>query len=221
MAELFAEFDIIGAFWMTIRLTLGAAAGALVIGTIIAIFRLSPVPLLQWLGAAYVNLLRNTPLTLIILFCQLGLYVNLGLRFSDNIRENGFWLGTLGLAVYTASFVCEALRSGVNTVPVGQAEAARSLGLGFGQTLRYVILPQAFRAAITPLANVVIALTKNTTVVSVIGVAEISYLMADMTEQRPDLILVIFLIVALGFVILTLPLGLGLTALSRRMAVKR
>ena len=106
-------------------------------------------------------------------------------------------------------------------MPVGQAEAARSLGLGFRQTLTQIVLPQAFRAAIVPLGNTLIALTKNTTVVSVIGVAEISYLQAQVIEDRPDAIMTFFLIVALGFVILTLPTGLFFTRLATRMEVKR
>lgn len=221
MGELLAQFDVLGAFWMTIRLTVLAALGALVIGTFVAVLRLSPVPLARWLGAAYVTLVRNTPLTLIVVFCQLGLYVNLGVKASDDVKTNAFWLGLIGLSTYTAAFVCEALRSGVNTVPVGQAEAARSIGLGFGQTLRYVVLPQAFRAAIAPLGSVLIALTKNTTVLSVIGVAEIAYLMADMVEQRSDLVYAVFGIVAVGFVLLTLPMGMLFTWLSRRWVVVR
>ncbi len=226
MAELLSTFDVLGAFWMTIKLTVLSALGALIIGTLVAVMRLSPVPLLRGMGTAYVNVVRNTPLTLAIVFCRLGLFVNLGIQVADpmsptSIADTNFRLGIIGLSFYTASFVCEALRSGVNTVPVGQAEAARSIGLGFVQTLSHVVLPQAFRAAITPLTNVLIALTKNTTVVSVIGVAETAYLMSSMIENRSDQLYLIFAIFAIGFVILTLPLGVGLTSLSRRWAVKR
>jgi glutamate transport system permease protein len=147
--------------------------------------------------------------------------VNLGLNLSSDLARNNILWAIVGLSVYHAAFVCEALRSGVNTVPVGQAEAARSVGLTFGQSLREVLLPQAFRGAITPLGNTLIALTKNTTVATAIGVAEISGLMKEMQEFRPDLILWIFLIVAVGFVILTLPVGLLTTYLSNRLAVKR
>ena len=115
-----------------------------------------------------------------------------------------------------AAFVAEALRSGINTVPKGQAEAARAIGLDFTTSLTNVVLPQTFRGAIAPLGNVMIALTKNTTVVATIGVAEASYLMKGMIEFRPDLIYVIFGIMAAGFVILTLPLGILFTTLSRR-----
>ncbi len=226
MADLLTKFDVLGAFWMTIVLTFFAAIGSLVIGTVVAIMRVSPVAIARTLGAGYVNTVRNTPLTLIIVFCNLGLYVNLGVKLANPasqsfIIDNNIRLGILGLSVYHAAFVCEALRSGINTVPPGQAEAARSVGLTFSQNLRYVVLPQAFRGAITPLGNTLIALTKNTTVVSAIGVAEASYVMASMIEFRPDVLTLVFLIFALGFVILTLPMGLLITWMSRRLAVKR
>ena len=117
--------------------------------------------------------------------------------------------------------MAEAIRSGVNTVPLGQAEAARAIGLPFLKTLRYVVLPQAFRGAIAPLGNVLIALTKNSTVASVIGVTEASAVMKVMMENRPDVIFVVFGIFAVGFVILTLPVGVLFTSMSKRLAVKR
>ncbi len=126
----------------------------------------------------------------------------------------------LGLAVYTAAFVCETVRSGVNTVPLGQAEAARSLGLTFQQNLRIVLLPQAFRAVIAPLGSVLIALTKNTTIASAIGVAEAALLMKEMVENQAALLL-ISAIFAAGFVILTLPMGLLFGWLGKRWAVAR
>ena len=121
----------------------------------------------------------------------------------------------LGLTVYTASFVCETVRSGVNTIPLGQAEAARSLGLTFGQNLRMILLPQAFRAVIIPLGSVLIALTKNTTIASAIGVAEAALLMKEMIENTAAL-LTVGAIFALGFVVLTLPLGLFFGWLGKR-----
>ena len=126
----------------------------------------------------------------------------------------------LGLTVYTASFVCETVRSGVNTVPLGQAEAARSLGLTFGQNLRIVLLPQAFRSVIIPLGSVLIALIKNTTIASAIGVGEAALLMKGMIENEAAL-LVIGTIFAIGFVILTLPTGLFFGWLGKRLAVAR
>lgn len=220
--------QIIRAFWTTIQLTFFAAIGALILGTFLAAMRLSPVPMLRTLGTAYVNVVRNTPpLTLIILFfCSFGLAQTLGVTLADpksptSIADSNFRLAALGLTLYTASFVCETVRSGVNTIPLGQAEAARSLGLTFGQNLRIILLPQAFfRAVIIPLGSVLIALVKNTTIASAIGVAEAALLMKEMIENTAAL-LVVGTIFAIGFVILTLPLGLLFGWLGKRLAVAR
>src|ERR1041384_5661760 len=165
--------------------------------------RLAPVPVLNWIGTTYVNVIRNTPLTLIILFCSFGLSQTLRITVTSQnsstfIVDSNFRLAVLGLTVYTAAFVCETVRSGVNTVPLGQAEAARSLGLTFGQNLRMILLPQAFRAVISPLGSVLIALVKNTTIASAIGVAEAALLMKSMIENEAAL-LTIGAIFATGF----------------------
>jgi glutamate transport system permease protein len=217
--------QVLEAFWTTIQLTVFSAVGALILGTVLAAMRLAPVPMLNWLGTTYVNVVRNTPLTLIILFCSFGLAQTLGVTFVDSnsptsIEDSNFRLAVLGLTVYTASFVCETVRSGVNTIPLGQAEAARSLGLSFGQNLRIILLPQAFRAVIIPLGSVLIALTKNTTIASAIGVAEAALLMKEMIENTAAL-LTVGAIFALGFVVLTLPLGLFFGWLGKRFAVAR
>ena len=221
MGELFAEYNIFAAFGMTILLTITAAIGSLIIGTIVAILRLAPVAVFQRTGAFYVNTVRNTPLTLIIIAANIVMAVNLGFNFSEDLARNNIIWAIIALSIYHAAFVCEAIRSGVNTVPVGQAEAARSIGLTFGQSLREVVLPQGFRGAITPLGNTLIALTKNTTVATAIGVSEIAGLMSEMIEFRSDLLLPIFLVVAIGFIILTLPVGILTTDLSNRLVVKR
>ena len=225
MVEILEKYDVLAAFWMTVYLTFFAAIGSLLIGTVLAVMRVSPVGVLRGLGAFYVNTVRNTPLTLILLFCVLGvLYVlQVPLAPTDSptsVRDNAIRWAIVGLSVYHAAFVCEALRSGVNTVDRGQAEAARAIGLTFPQSMREVILPQAFRGAIAPLGSVLIALTKNTTVASIIGVAEASGLMKTIIENETASVTV-FLVFAIGFVILTLPVGVLFTSLSRRLAVKR
>ena len=225
MVEILEKYDLLAAFGMTVYLTFFAAIGSLVLGTVLAVMRVAPVGVLRGLGAFYVNTVRNTPLTLILLFCVLGvLYVlQVPLAPTDSptsVRDNAIRWAIVGLSVYHAAFVCEALRSGVNTVDKGQAEAARAIGLTFPQSMREVILPQAFRGAIAPLGSVLIALTKNTTVASIIGVAEASGLMKTIIENETASVAV-FLVFAIGFVILTLPVGLLFTSLSRRLAVKR
>lgn len=222
LGALLTQYDVLGAFFMTIKLTLAGALGALLIGTVVAVCRVSPVAVLQKVGAWYVTIFRNTPLTLIIALCFLGLNNVLAIQLApDSIVENGFRWAVVGLSVYHASFVAEAIRSGVNTIPAGQAEAARSIGLSFGPALRHVILPQAFRGAIAPLGNTLIALTKNTTVAATIGVTEAAYLMRNMIEFSPNHLYAVFFLMAAGFVILTLPMGVLFTWLSNRLAVAR
>ncbi|MFT4201651.1 amino acid ABC transporter permease [Gordonia sp. (in: high G+C Gram-positive bacteria)] len=213
------------AFATTLKLTAVSAVGALVWGIVLAGMRVSPVPVMRVFGTWYVNIVRNTPLTLIVLFCSLGLYTNLsialapaGPHFVDN---NNFWLAVLAFVLYTATFVCETLRAGFNTVPIGQAEAARSLGLGFVQVFGVIVLPQALRSVIAPMGSVLIALTKNTTIASVIGVAEAALLMKTQIENHANLVLAIFAIIAVGFMIITLTEGLVFGWLADRFAVKR
>ncbi|MFD5597641.1 amino acid ABC transporter permease [Streptomyces griseorubiginosus] len=225
MFDFISDYDdpsLLGAFWMTVKLTFFSGIGSLVWGTLLAAMRVSPVPLMRGFGTAYVNIVRNIPLTVIIVFTSLGLadIFRITLGAGDDVKVMSFRLAILGFIVYTAAFVCEAIRSGINTVPLGQAEAARAIGLNFSQTLRLIVLPQAFRSVIGPLANVLIALTKNTTVAAAIGVAEAAYLMKTMIENEAQTLL-IGAVFAFGFVVLTLPTGLFLGWLSKRLAVKR
>lgn len=214
------------AFWTTIKLTVYSAIGSLVFGTLLTAMRVSPVGILRSLSAFYINTVRNTPLTLVILFCSFGLYQNLGLQLASRdsstfLADQNFRLAVLGFILYTSCFVAESLRSGINTVHFGQAEAARSLGLSFGQTFSTIIFPQAWRAALVPLGNTLIALTKNTTIASAIGVAEASLLMKSTIEFHANELFVIFGVFAIGFIILTLPTGLIIGRAAEKMAVKK
>ncbi|MER7046820.1 amino acid ABC transporter permease [Streptomyces jumonjinensis] len=216
------QYDLLGAFWVTVRLTVYSAIGSLIWGTLLAGMRVGPIPLMRAFGTGYVNVVRNTPLTIVVVGCSLGLHQTLQITFGGgDSADIGFRMAVLGLVAYTGTFVCEALRSGINTVPMGQAEAARALGLGFFQVLTLIILPQAFRSVVAPLANVLIALTKNTTVASAIGVAEASLLMKEMIENEANALFAIFAVVAFGFMVLTLPTGLLLGWVAKRVAVKR
>ncbi len=216
------RYDLFGAFWTTVQLTVFSAIGSLILGTVLAAMRVSPVPIMRAFGTVYVHIFRNTPLTLIIIACSQLLALTLGMTMWADVGTDSqaFRLAVLGFVVYTSTFVCEALRSGINTVPVGQAEAARALGLSFTQVLTLIVLPQAFRSVVAPLANVLIALTKNTTVAAAIGVSEAALLMREMIEQEAQLIPIAVLF-AFGFIVLTLPTGLLLGRLSKRVAVKR
>jgi glutamate transport system permease protein len=214
-------YNLLGAFWVTVQLTVYSAIGSLIWGTMLAAMRVSPVPLMRGFGTAYVNIVRNIPLTVIIVFTSLGLFQTLSISLgAKDFTTINFRLAVLGLITYTSAFVCEALRSGINTVPVGQVEAARAIGLSFPQVLRLIVLPQAFRSVVAPLANVLIALTKNTTVAATIGVAEAALLMREMIENEAQLIL-ISVTFAFGFICLTLPTGLFLGWVSKKVAVRR
>ena len=221
MREILNDYDVLGAFWGTIQLSILGTIGSLILGTIVAILRLSPVRFLQWIGTWYVNTFRNTPLTLLMVFSILGLSFILGIQLNTtDISSNVFRWAAVMLSVYHGAFICEALRSGVNTVPAGQSEAARAIGLTFGQSMRHVLLPQAFRGSIAPIGSTIIALIKNSTVAAVIGAGEAANLMSVVIENEGSGFSV-FLTFAIGFVILTLPLGLLFTSMSRRLAVKR
>lgn len=214
------------AFWLTIKLTLWSALGSMILGTILTAMRVSPVGILRFLATTYITIVRNTPLTLVVLFCSFGLYQTLGVTLASResatfLIDNNVRLAMVGFILYTSAFVAESLRSGINTVDFGQAEAARSLGLSFTQIFSTIVFPQAVRAAIVPLGNTLIALTKNTTIASVIGVAEASLLMKSTIEFHASQLFVIFLIFAAGFIILTLPMGLGLGKLSEKLAVRK
>lgn len=220
------EYDLVGAFWMTLQLTFFSAIGSLIWGTVLVGMRVSPVPVMRGFATAYVNIFRNTPLTVIIVFTSLGLSSTLGINLANpdsptSLDDNAFRLAILGFIVYTSTFVCESLRSGINTVPVGQAEAARALGLNFLQVLRIIVLPQAFRSVIAPLANVLIALLKNTTVASVISVAEAAALMSAMVENESSSLFLVFVVFAAVFVAIILPLGLLLGWVAKKAEVKR
>ncbi|MCD7101354.1 amino acid ABC transporter permease [Pseudoclavibacter sp. 13-3] len=223
---LLGKYDVVGAFWVNVQLTLWAGVLSFLFGLILVSMRVSPVPSLSRGAATYINIVRNIPLTVIILACSLGLWGQLGIELAakdspDFLAQNGFRLAVLGLTAYTACFMAESLRAGFNTVPVGQAEAARAIGLTFGQTMRLVILPQAIRGSIVPLGNTLIALAKNTTVVQAAGVVQAASFMITGIDQNGNMIFAVFTIVAIGWVIIVLPIGLISTFLSKRLGVAR
>lgn len=220
-ATLFSDYEVFSAFWVTLKLTFFSGIFSAILGVVLAVMCISPVPFFRRAGSSYISLIRNTPLTLIMVFCSLVLWSSLGVAFSDDLASNSFWLAVLVLSAYTACFVAEGIRSGFNTVPRGQAEAARAIGLTFTQTLGTIILPQALRGSIAPMGNAIIAMTKNTTVATAAGVVQMSTKMNEMLENRPDLIVPIFLTVAVFFVVLVLPMGMLTTHFSRKLAVQR
>jgi glutamate transport system permease protein len=202
------------AFLATIQLFLVAAIGSIVLGTLLAALRVSPVPILRSFGALYVNVFRNTPLTLVLFFFAFA-YPRL-----DIVDLSFFARAATGLILYTAAFVCEVVRSGINTVPVGQAEASRALGFTFPQTLSQIVLPQAVRSVVPPLTSIEIALLKNTTIAAGFSVFQAGSLYQTLNERGYSTFIGL-LWVALGFLILVTPLTLLQRRLENRWSVAR
>ena len=209
-------FDNLGEFGIrflgTIELFVLSSIASLVLGTVLAAMRVSPVPALRVTATTYVTLLRNTPLTLVMFFFALGF------PRLEILDLSYFTLAVVALSLYTAAFVCETVRAGISTVPPGQAEAARALGLGFGQSLTLIVLPQAIRAVVPPLTSVQIALLKNTTVAAGFSVVEAGGIYQVLSERGYST-LVGLLWVALGFVVLIIPMTLLQRSLERRWSV--
>jgi|EndMetStandDraft_8_1072994.scaffolds.fasta_scaffold04602_9 glutamate transport system permease protein len=205
-------------FWEGFRVTLLllAVSGvlALILGTLIAAMRISPVAALRGLAAFWTEIARNTPLTLIFFFTAFVMPM-LGVRLPYVL------LAFIALTYYTSPFVAEALRSGINGVPLGQAEAARSIGLGFGQTVSLVVLPQAFRMTVPPLINVFIALTKNTSVAGGFFVVELFATTRQLANDNGNIVLPILFTAAALYLVITVPLGLAAGQLEKRWVVRR
>lgn len=196
----------------TAVLTMLSFAAALLVGTLLAAWRVSPVPPLRLAGALWVGAFRNTPLLVLFLLFLFGL-TKVGVRFSE------LTTAVIVLAVYTSAFVSETVRSGINAVARGQAEAARAIGLTFPQTLAVVVLPQALRSVVAPLGNLFSALIRNSAIAAV-AVSEITRVADDLSTDtaRP---IPVFLGAAVAYLLLTLPSGLLFGLIERRVAVRR
>lgn len=201
-------------FRTTVSLTLLSALGALVLGTLVAAMRVSPVPPLRWAGAAYVQVVRNTPLTLVFFFCVFGLP-------EVGVIVSFYRFAVLALTLYTAAFVAEALRSGINSVPVGQAEASRSLGMTFPQTLGIVVLPQAVRSVVPPLGSIFIALLKNTSIAYAFGVFEAMQASYRLVNDFGSAVLWILGTTAVIYLVLALVASAFFSWVERRVEIAR
>jgi glutamate transport system permease protein len=215
--DVFSSFDLVlRAFWLTLQLLVLSGVASLLLGTLLAALRVGPVKVLNRLGTLYVSVVRNTPLLVMFIFVfiaspTLDLFV--GTPFLVK--------GVIALTIYTSAFVCEAVRSGINSVSLGQAEAARAIGLTFGGTMREVILPQAFRATVPPLASVLIALAKNTSVAAAFGLMEATARMRFFTNNNANDRVLIFLTFAIGYIIIVEVMSAGAYSLERRWRVAR
>lgn len=205
------HFDVfITGFLNTIWASLLGLVGSFILGTIIAVFRMTHSPPLNWFGTAYVEFFRNIPLLLVVFIFYLGMP-------SIGITLNGFVAGTLGLAVYTSSFIAEAIRAGIMAVPIGQTEAARSSGLTYIQTMNFVILPQAIKLVIPPLSNQFINLVKNSSILSIVAGFDLMYYGDLIATDTFDTINT-YIFVAIFYLILTVPLSYGSRVLEQKLA---
>lgn len=204
---------VLRAFGLTVELFLLSGVLSLVLGTLLAGMRVGPVWVLAKAGTVYVTVVRNTPLLIVFIFVFFGL-PKLDIQLPFLVK------GTLALTVYTSAFVCEALRAGINSVSLGQAEASRAIGLTFLQSMQLVVLPQALRAVVPPLASVLIALMKNTSVAAGFGLLEATARMRFFTNNNSDKT-AIFLFFAVGYVVLVELISAGAGTMERRWKVAR
>jgi glutamate transport system permease protein len=201
---------LLGGLLVTLELTVLGFVGALLLGTVLAVFRVSPIAPLRWVGAVYVEVLRNMPLLTLLILVVFGL-PDVGLTFSL------FTSAAMCMAAFAAAFVCEAVRGGINTVPVGQAEAARSLGMTFTQSLRYVILPPAFRTMVQPLVNIFIGVVLGSSLASAVGVSELTNRTQVLNLQSAEAV-VLFLVSGAIYLVIALLGGAAGGALERRVS---
>ena len=198
---------------MTLLILVTAGIGAIALGALVTVARISPLRVLRTAAFLYVQFFINVPLLVLLILAVFAL------------PAAGFILPLVPtvivvLAAYEAAYVSEALRSGVNTVPQGQIEAARALGLTFGKSLRWVIVPQSFRAVVQPLGNIMIALVMNTSLAAVVGVIELT---AHVNKINLDYAQPVFLYTTGGLIYMAIALTVGLLTgrLERKLVVAR
>jgi glutamate transport system permease protein len=197
----------------TIALTLLGFVGALTAGILVAILRVCPVPILRGVGMLYVETLQNIPLLALLVISVFALP-------EVGLQADLFTTAALTIAVYEGAFIAEAIRAGINTVALGQSEAARALGLTFGQSLRFVIMPQALRAVIQPIGTLFIALTMNTALAAGVGIVELTATanLVDLVEAQP---IPIYVGAAFGYMAIAGVGAIVTGTLERRMAIVR
>jgi glutamate transport system permease protein len=227
MDAVFSDFDeYLKAFGLTLGLFVVSGVASLVFGVLLATLRVGPVAVMRRAGAVYVAIFRNTPLLVIFVFMAVAMpKLGYNFRFIEDLEIGGynvsafFFRSSVALTLYTSAFVCEAFRAGVNSVPVGQAEAARAVGLTFTQSMREVVLPQALRAVVPPLTSVQVALLKNTSVAAAFGMAEATATMRALSNNNADQQIQIFLIFAVGYIVLVEVVTLASYTVERRWRV--
>ncbi|WP_312468769.1 amino acid ABC transporter permease [Neobacillus sp.] len=196
-------------FLTTIEVSIIGLICSFILGVIVAVMRIAPLRILNYIGTCFVEFIRNIPLIIIVFFFYHGLSVYINL--------SGFAAGTIGLSIYTAAFIAEAVRAGIQSVDKGQMEAARSSGLKYIQAMRYVILPQAVKIVIPPIGNQFINLVKNSSILGVVAGMELMYF-ADYIHEKTYVTFDTYIFAAMFYLVLTIPLSLFVIYLERRLA---
>jgi His/Glu/Gln/Arg/opine family amino acid ABC transporter permease subunit len=213
LSENFPQFA--SGFWVTVQLVAVSFVIAMVVGTVVAALRVAPLKILNRIGGIYVEIFRNTPLLVILIISFAGLR-----RAGFDVQR--FWAGWFSLGLYTAAYIAETLRSGVFAVGKGQIEASLSLGFTYPETLRRIILPQAFRTVIPPIGNLVIAMVKNSAVigVSLLAIQDLLKKARIINTGNPQTN-EIFFWAAVGFLLLTIPTTFLVRYLEKRLVIRR
>lgn len=202
------------ATWVTVKLAFTSFGLALIVGVIVVSFRVSPIPPLVRVASWFVAAFRNTPLLVVFFLALFGLG-DLGLVFDF------YPTAVVALGLYTGAYMAEALRSGINAVPRGQAEAGRSIGLGFTQLMRFVVIPQAVRTVIGPIGNLFVANFKNTAVASTISVFELTAQSQRMFNDASAGVWRVLLVISALYLLFLFPAGFVFRRLEARYAIKR
>lgn len=213
--EFFRNFDAYrDGMWITVQLTVISFVLGLAIGCVLAVFRVGPVPPLRALGTTYVELLRNTPLLVLLILLFFGVN-QLGFQYSP------FATALIGLSLYVGAYAAEIVRSGLNAVPMGQAEAARAIGLGYSQVIASVVLPQAVRTVVAPLGSLFLAMIRNSALASAISVNEIVRVGDNVVAPAIGDNFAAVIGAGVAYLFLTIPTAVGVKVLERRTAFAR
>ena len=201
--------ELFTGLWATVRICALAMVFGSVLGIVAGVLLLSRPPALRWIAMAYVDVIRGTPLLIQLLLIYFALPA-IGIRFNE------FWAGVTALSINAGGFIAEAVRGAIGSIDPGQAEAAKSIGMTRGETLRIILLPQAAKAFLPPMTNELISLVKGSAILSVISVYELTR--AGQTIIATDFVPVeIYLLLAVYYYVLISAISFASRAIERRM----
>jgi putative glutamine transport system permease protein len=198
-------------FKNTLSASLIALFFSFIIGTLMAIFQLSENRAIQTMARLYVEVFRNIPLIVIVMFFFTALPM-------QGVPLNNFQAGVIGLTIYTSSFIAETVRAGIQSVPKGQMEASISQGFSYWESMRYIVLPQAFKIVIPPLGNQFISLVKNSSILAMVAGVDLMY-QGDFIASTTFQTIPSYVLVGLFYLVITLPLSYFMAYLERKWNV--